>query len=175
MEGIPSQLFEAVKDNIVVQWFLIIIFILLVGTNTATKLKGPVGSFARWVRTLGEKRDEREAAERREKRLRLLQDAAEGRDYVQTEIEQLQDQIRYLYSNQHQLEQLIRVHLAWDYERVRQLISLGVNPSSIPNPPPLRVELKDPDTVPQRKASAGGRRRAPEPYDENPQVERASD
>lgn len=175
MEGIPGQLFDAVKDNIVVQWFLIIVFVLLVGTNTATKLSGPLGKFARWVRTIGEKRDEREASERREKRLRLIQEAAEGRDYVQTEIQQLQEQISYLYSNQGQLENLIRVHLGWDYERVRQLISLGVNPGDIPNPPPLRVELKDPSTVPHRRIDDLPRRRRhrhpAEETDENPQVE----
>lgn len=169
----PSQLLSLVKDNIVVQWFLIIIFILTVGTNTATKIKGPIGSAARWARSLGEKRDEREAAERRQKRLALLQEAAEGREYVQDEIEQLREQIGYLYDNQHKLETLIRVHLGWDYERIRQLIALGVKPGEIPNPPPLRVELKDPDTAPQPKARAAERkRRHAQDTDENPQVKR---
>jgi Sec-independent protein translocase protein TatA len=170
----PLQLLEVVKDNVIVQWFLVVVFILLVGTNTATKLKGPLGGFARWVRSIGEKRDEREASERRAKRLALLQDAAEGREYVQAEINQHKEQIRYLYQNQQAMEMLIRAHLGWDYERVRQLISLGVSPSEIPSPPPLRVELKDPDTVPQKKTVAGRRRRAPDP-DENPQVQPATD
>lgn len=168
----PDKILDLVKDNVIVQWFLVVVFILLVGTNTATKLKGPIGGFARWVRSIGEQRDEREAVERREKRLRFLQEATEGREYVQAEIDQQREQIAYLYENQRKLESLIRAHLGWDYERVRQLIALGVTPGDIPTPPPLRVELKDPDTVPQRKV--GGRRRAPE-TDENPQVQRASD
>jgi hypothetical protein len=176
MEGIPSQLLDLVKDNIVVQWVLAAAFILTVGTNTATKIKGPIGGLARWVRTIGEKRDEREASERREKRLRILQEAAEGREYVQTEIEQLRGQIGYLYQNQEALEGLIRVHLGWDYERIRQLTALGVKAGEIPAPPPLRVELRNPDTVPQAKVSERTKRRhAATDTDENPQVQRASE
>jgi hypothetical protein len=172
----PGQLLDIVKDNVIVQWFLIAVFILTVGTNTATKIKGPIGGAARWFRSIGEKRDEREAAERREKRLELLKEATEGREYVQDEIDQLKEQIGYLYGNQHALEGLIRIHLGWDYERVRQLIALGVQPGEIPNPPPLRVELRDPDTAPQPKARAAERRRRHAvDTDENPQVKPAVD
>jgi hypothetical protein len=173
----PGQLLDLVKDNIIVQGFLVIVFILTVGTTTATKISGPIGKFARWARSIGEQRDEREAAERREKRMRLLKEASEGREYVQDEIDQLREQIGYLYENQHALEGLIRVHLGWDYERIRQLIALGTRPEAIPNPPPLRVELRDPDTAPQPKAHAAERqrRRHAAETDENPQVQRASD
>jgi len=171
----PSMLLDLVKDNIIVQWFLVVVFILTVGTNTATKIKGPIGGAARWFRSLGEKRDEREATERREKRMKLLKEATEGREYVETEIEQLQQQIGYLYGNQHALEKLIREHLGWDYERVRQLISMGVAPSEIPQPPPLRVELRDPDTIPQSRIPARSHRRVTENGGEKPQVKRTSE
>lgn len=165
MENIPTEMWDLVKDNPIVQWFLAAVFILTVGTNTATKLKGPVGKFARWFRELGERRTEREAAERREKRLKLIQEAAEQREMDQAELAQLHEQVRYLYQNQRDLEALIRVHLGWDYERVRQLLALGVQAAEIPEPPPLRVELKDPDTVPRPAVSATGlrsRHRAPD-------------
>jgi hypothetical protein len=168
----PSELLDLVKDNVVVQWFLVAVFILLVGTNTATKISGPLGKFARWVRDIGEKRDAREAAERREKRRALLKDAAEGREFIQTEMDQLHGQIRYLYANQHAMEGLIRAHLGWDYERIRQLIELGVRPESIPQPPPLRVELKNPEEF--TRSASRPRRRATD-TDENPQVQPAID
>lgn len=170
----PAALLDLVKDNVIVQWFLIVVFMLLVGTNTATKLKGPFGGAARWFRSIGEKRDEREAQERREKRLKLIQEATENREFVQDEIDQLKAQIGYLYGNQSSLETLIRAHLGWDYERIRDLIALGINPGDIPRPPPLRVELKDPDTVPQPKL--GSRRRLREAREaEESQVQEAVD
>lgn len=139
MELTPDQLWEAVKDNPVVQWFLVVCFILLVGTNTATKLKGPLGGFARWIKKVGEARENREAAERREARQKLIQIATEGREYVNHEIKGLKDEIEVLYDNQETMSRLIREHLGWDYDRVQDLIGRGVRPGDIPTPPPLRV------------------------------------
>jgi hypothetical protein len=51
---------------------LIVAVILTVGTNTATKLKGPIGSLAAGVPAAGERRVNREAEERRKARQQLL-------------------------------------------------------------------------------------------------------
>lgn len=139
MESIPTELWDAVKDNIVVQWVLIIVFILLVGTNTATKLKGPLGAFARWVRKVGEARENREAAERRAARQKLLQSAQEGREYVEREMADLRARVDYLMLEREALIELVDVHLGWDYDRRKQLIDLGVPLTEIPPAPPLRV------------------------------------
>jgi hypothetical protein len=152
VELTPDQLWEAVKDNPVVQWFLVVVFILLVGTNTAARLKGPVGGFARWVRRIGEARENREAVERREARRKLIQAASEGREYVHREIDAMKAEIDTLYQNQDALQRLIRDHLGWDYDRVQDLIRRGVRPGDIPTPPPLRIP-----------ASIQGRHRHPDP------------
>lgn len=136
---IPADLLGAVKDNPVVQWFLVIVFILLVGTNTATKLKGPLGMFARWVRSVGENRSAREAQERRRARERLLTEAREGREYVNGELDDLRAKVGDLMSHRSALETLVDMHLGWDYDRRKQLIDMGVDPTSIPLAPPLRV------------------------------------
>jgi hypothetical protein len=135
----PGQILEVVKDNVIVQWFLVVIFILTVGTSTAEKIKGPVGAFSRWVRSIGAEREEREARERRETRRKLLQAAAEGREYVNQEIESLKAQVHELYEHQDAMARIIREHMAWDFDRVQQLIHQGVRPGDIPTPPPLRV------------------------------------
>lgn len=139
MEDIPTQLFDLVKDNIVVQWFLVIVFILLVGTNTATKLKGPVGGFARWVRQLGEERENREAQERRAARQKLLQTAVEGREYVEREMAEMRAKIDELLAARESQADLVDHHLVWDYERKLQLINMGVPLKDIPAAPPLRI------------------------------------
>lgn len=135
----PASLLNIVKDNVLVQWFLVAVFMLTVGTSTAEKIKGPIGGFSRWIRSLGAARENREAEERREARRKLLTAASEGREYVNQEIEGLKRQIQELYEHQDALARLIREHLGWDFDRVQQLIAQGVRPGDIPTPPPLRV------------------------------------
>jgi len=139
MGEVPAEFLEIVKDNVVVQWFLAAVVILLIGTNTATKLRGPLGSFARWVRSIGEQRENREAEERRTARRKLLLAASEGREYVDQEIGGLKTKIEELYEHQRGLEALVREHLGWDYDRIQQLIGMGVRPGDIPTPPSLRM------------------------------------
>lgn len=148
MDQIPTQLWDSVKDNIVVQWFMVIIFILLVGTNTATKLKGPLGGFARWIRKIGENRDEREAQERRKARERMIAEARGDREYVDRELHDLKTKVDSLMSHREAAEALVDLHLGWDYDRRKDLIDLGVKPTDIPVAPPLRVtarRLPDPE------------------------------
>lgn len=139
MEGIPADLWAVVGDNIVVQWFLVIVFILLVGTNTATKVKGPLGAFARWMRRFGEAREDKEAQERRQARQKLLQSAQEGREYVEREIAELKDAIHDLMDERQRQQELVDNHLGWDYDRRLQLINAGVSLADIPPAPPLRA------------------------------------
>lgn len=151
MDGVPAEVWAAVSGNVIVQWFLVVIFILTVGTNTATKLKGPFGSLARKVRSIGQERENREAEERRIARRKLLAAAAEGREYIDQEIGGLRAEIEVLYANQRELNQLIREHMGWDHDRVAQLIGMGVRPGDIPTPPPLRV----PWPIPAKKPING--------------------
>lgn len=139
MADLPVQLLDAVKGNVIVQWFLVVIFLLIVGTNTATKLKGPVGAAARWFQQLGEKRVNREADERRKVRQQLLRDTRDGNIWAEQEITALNTRVEDMASAMEGLERLIRVHLGWDYDRMHQLINLGIRPGDIPTPPPLRV------------------------------------
>lgn len=144
MEGIPAELWNAVADNVVAQWFLVIVFILLVGTNTATKVKGPLGSFARWMRSIGQARENKEAQERRQARQKLLMSAKEGREYVEREMAELHTKIDSLLSERDALGSLVDNHLGWDYDRRLQLINLGVPLEDIPPAPPLRVNRPNP-------------------------------
>jgi hypothetical protein len=141
MEVPVESIFDAVKDNVVVQWFLVVMFILLVGTNTAARIKGPLGDLARWVSKVGESRDNREAAERRRARQRLLQEAKEGREYIEGEMKDLKEKVEDLINHREAMENLVNNHLSWDYDRRRQLIELGVSNAEIPPAPPLRVPL----------------------------------
>lgn len=135
----PSVLLDLVKDNVVVQWFLVVIFILTVSTTTATKLKGPIGSLARGFQSIGEKRVNREAVERRKARQQLLRDASEGRVWAEEQIEGLREALGETNEALNGLERLVREHLGWDYDRIHQLINMGVRPNDIPTPPPLKV------------------------------------
>lgn len=138
------MIFDAVRENVVVQWFLAMIFIVLVGTNTATRLKGPIGDLARWARKFGENKDNREAAERRKVRQRMLQDAKDGRDYVDREIGDLKAKVQALMDDRSKQDSLVEEHLGWDYDRRRQLIDNGVPLKDIPPAPPLRVSFEAP-------------------------------
>lgn len=148
MDGIPAEMWDLVKGNIVVQWFLVIVFILIVGTNTATKIKGPLGGFARWMRSVGEARENREAEERRQARQKLLQSAQEGREYVEREIRELKETIHALMDERQQREELVDQHLGWDYDRRLQLINAGVPLNDIPPAPPLRSNRQSLPPVP---------------------------
>jgi hypothetical protein len=147
MSELPSQLWDAVKDNVVVQWFLVVVVILTVGTQTATKLKGPIGKLARAVQSFGEKRVNREAEERRQARQQLLRDAKEGRAWAEDQINGLKGRVEELASTLESFEVLVREHLGWDYDRVHQLINLGVRPSDIPAAPPLRMPWRSTETA----------------------------
>lgn len=135
----PSALLDLVKDNVVVQWFLVVIFILTVSTTTAAKLSGPIGKMARWFQSIGEKRVNREAEERRKARQALLRDASEGRAWAEEQITGLRDALGETNEALNGLERLVREHLGWDYDRIHQLINMGVRPGDIPTPPPLKV------------------------------------
>jgi hypothetical protein len=145
LDAIPTDLLALVKDNIVVQWFLVVVFILIVGTNTATKLKGPIGGAARWFQAIGEKRVNREAEERRKARQVLLQRATEGNEYATQQIETLSRQLEDAIQGQEALAKLIREHMGWDFDRIQQLIHAGVSNRDIPEPPPLRVPWRGPE------------------------------
>jgi hypothetical protein len=140
----PSILLDPIKNNVVVQWFLIAIFILTVSTSTAAKLKGPIGSAARAFQRLGERRVNRESDERRKARQTLLRQAAEGRAFAEEEISSLRDQLDAVMDERDALARLIRQHMGWDHDRVRELITFGVRPGDIPTPPPLRVPWRTP-------------------------------
>lgn len=155
----PSALLELVKDNVVVQWFLVVIFILTVGTQTATKLKGPIGSVARAFQSIGEKRVNREADERRKARQQLLRDAAEGRAWAEEQIENLHAALGDTNAALNGLERLVREHLGWDYDRIHQLINMGVRPGDIPTPPPLKVPWIAPRTDTAELAAVRAERR----------------
>jgi hypothetical protein len=186
MPELPTQVWDLVKDNVAFQWLVLVAAILLLTTNTAAKLKGPVGAAARWYRTLGERRDEREAAERRTARQRILSEARESRAYVEHVEVELRAQIESLYANQEALNRLIREHLGWDYDRVQQLIGMGIRPGDIPTPPPLRVPWRPgeapseqprgvPPTVPTLDAEQVRQRRGRHTQNmERPQVNGAS-
>jgi hypothetical protein len=139
MTDIPNDLLSLVKDNVIVQWCLVVSVILIIGTNTATKLKGPIGTVARWVQSWGEKRAEREAVERRERRQKLITEAGIHRDLVERELSSLHGKVEEMFTDRDAMERLIRDHLGWDYDRTEQLIRLGINPRDIPAAPPLRV------------------------------------
>lgn len=139
MEGIPAEVWGVVTGNVVVQWFLVAIVILTVGTSTAERLKGPVGTFSRWFRSLGQERENREAEERRALRQQLIADAVEGREFVSTEMSELKAKVEELYADRDQINRLIREHMGWDHDRVQDLITQGIRPGDIPTPPPLRV------------------------------------
>jgi hypothetical protein len=141
MTDIPNNILGLVKDNVIVQWCLVVSVIMIIGTNTATKLKGPVGTVARWVQNWGDKRAEREATERRERRQKLLSESREHREDVRREIADLTRKIEQLYDDRDALERLIRQHLGWDYDRVQQLIGMGVRTGDIPTPPAMRLTL----------------------------------
>lgn len=138
----PSSLIDLVKDNVVVQWCLVVAVILTIGTNTATKLKGPVGAVARWVQNLGERRVNREVEERRRARQQLLRQAAEGRDFYEQELTGLREQLDDALDERDALARLIRQHMGWDHDRVQDLITRGMRPGDIPTPPPLRVSWR---------------------------------
>lgn len=138
----PAALLDLVKDNVIVQWFLVVVFILTVSTTTATKLKGPIGSLARWAQKLGDRRVNREAEERRKKRQALFQQAAEDREYAQQVIASLNQQLDAALDERDALARLIRDHMGWDHDRVQQLINFGIRPGDIPTPPPLRVTYR---------------------------------
>jgi hypothetical protein len=142
----PSSLLDLVKDNVVVQWFLVIIFILTVSTTTATKLSGPIGKMARWFQSIGDKRVNREAEERRRARQQLLRDAKEGRVWAEEQIDGLRGALGETNEALDGLEKLVREHLGWDYDRIHQLINMGVRPGDIPTPPPLKVPWRSPRT-----------------------------
>jgi hypothetical protein len=141
---VPSQLLDLAKSNIVVQWLCVISVVLLIGTNTATKLKGPFGGIARWIRSIGDARGAREVEERRALRARMLQEAQEGREYVAQELSELRSKVDELLLDRDALAELVEVHLGWDYDRKQQLIELGVPVHQIPAAPPLRVARKKP-------------------------------
>jgi hypothetical protein len=153
----PSSLIDLVKDNVIVQWCLIVAVILTIGTNTATKLKGPVGAAARWFQRLGERRVNREVEERRRARQQLLKQAAEGRAFADQEITSLNEQLDAALDERDALARLIREHMGWDHDRIRELITFGVRPGDIPTPPPLRVIRRAPRTdtsaIPQLSVS----------------------
>jgi hypothetical protein len=152
-----SSLADLVKDNVLVQWIMVVAVILTVGTNTATKLKGPFGSLARAFQRVGERRVNREAEERRKARQQLLARAAEGRAFADEEITSLKAQLEEAYDERDALARVIRQHMGWDYDRVRQLISEGVPPQEIPTPPPLRVPF-----LAERTDTREVRRQAPD-------------
>ena len=144
MTDLPANLLALVKDNIVVQWVCVISVVLLIGTNTATKLKGPFGTLARAIRKIGDNRGNREVEERRELRARMITEAQEGRQYVERELTELKAQVEMLMSEREVLAGQIEDHLGWDYDRKLQLIELGVPVREIPPAPPLRVMRKPP-------------------------------
>lgn len=158
---IPAQLLELVKDNVVVQWCLVIAVILTLTSSVAAKLKGPVGSLARWVQNLGEKRVNREAEERRNARQALLRDAREGRAWAEQEIAALNRRIEDVTGVLEGLERLVREHLGWDYDRVHQLIKMGVRPGDIPTPPPLRIPWRSERTDTREVKQINGHVREP--------------
>jgi hypothetical protein len=168
-----STLLDPVKDNIVVQWCLIAAVLLTVGTNTATKLKGPIGGLARAAQKLGQRRVNREAAERRKARQQMLQRATEGRAFADQEIESLHNQLDEALDERDALARLIREHMGWDFDRVQDLINRGVRPGDIPTPPPLRVPWGTPSRTDTRALPLPSRKRAD--TDENPAVVRASE
>lgn len=161
----PSALLDLVKDNVIVQWFLVVIFILTVGTQTATKLKGPFGKVARWAQSLGERRVNREVEERRKRRERMVQQAAEGRAYADQEISSLREQLDDALDREDALARLIREHMGWDHDRVAELITRGVRPGDIPTPPPLRVPWRAPRTDTRAMTQVNG---SPRDTDEDP-------
>lgn len=162
----PTALLNLVKDNVVVQWFLVAVFILTVGTNTATKLKGPFGKAARWFQSIGENRVNREVAERKKRREQLIAQASEGRAFADQEIESLRHQLDEALDDRDALARLIREHMGWDHDRVSDLIARGMRPGDIPTPPPLRVPWRAPRTDTQALPVLNGHKRDP---DEEPQ------
>lgn len=161
---LPAQLLDAVKDNVVVQWCMVASVVVLMTSKVAAKLKGPVGSLARWAQNLGEKRVNREAEERRQARQTLLRDAREGRAWAEQEIAALNRRIEDVTGVLEGLERLVRDHLGWDYDRVHQLIQMGVRPGDIPTPPPLRIPWRAERTDTQERpavAQVNGHRREP--------------
>jgi len=152
LAGLPAEMFEAIKDNVIVQWVLIVIFILIMGTQTAEKLSGPVGKFARWVRSFGEARENREAEERRARRQKMLSEATEGQEFLARKMAGLESQVGELFEHRDAMDRLINAHMGWDYMMQQDAISRGVPPESIPTPPPLRVPWGTPTR--SEKASA---------------------
>jgi len=136
---LPSTLLDSVKNNPVVQWAVIGFVVVFLTTNAATRLKGPVGGAARWLRQLGSRRVNREVAERQAARQQLLDQAQEGREYVARELKELKERVEELLIDREALADLVDVHLGWDYDRKQQLIELGVPVHTIPPAPPLRV------------------------------------
>jgi Sec-independent protein translocase protein TatA len=138
--SLPLQIFDAVKDNVVVQWFMVVVVILIVGTQTAEKLSGPVGKVARWARSIGEGRENREAEARRAARQRLLREGTtESQEYLLREVKGLKEQVGELFDHRDKMDKLINAHMGWDYQIQQDLIRRGVQPTEIPTPPPLRV------------------------------------
>jgi hypothetical protein len=158
---LPAQLLDAVKDNVVVQWCMVATVIVLLTSKVAAKLKGPIGAVARWAQGLGEKRVNREAEERRQARQALLRDAREGRQWAEQEIAALNHRIEDLASTLESFERLIRAHLGWDYDRVHQLVNLGVRPGDIPTPPPLRVPWRTERTDTRERQAINGHVQGP--------------
>jgi hypothetical protein len=139
MGDIPSNLLDSVKDNPVVQWAVIGFVVVFLTTNAATRLKGPVGAAARWLRKVGARRVNREVAERQLARQQLIDQAQEGREYVARELKELKDKVEELLIDREALADLVDQHLGWDYDRKAQLIEMGVPVHAIPPAPPLRV------------------------------------
>lgn len=140
MTDLPSNILAIVKDNPIVQWACIALVLLFISSHAATKLKGPVGVLARWLRRIGDRRTQREIEERQSSRQRLLEQAQEGREYVARELSDLRSKVEELLEDRETLADLVEVHLGWDYDRKIQLIELGVPVSLIPPAPPLRLK-----------------------------------
>jgi len=166
MDQIPAEIWSAVKDNVVVQWFLVVVFILLLGTNTAEKLKGPIGGLIRSIRGFGTQRDERESKERAIKRARARDEwAGEREDWERrlvTVENRLREEIALRTAEQEarsETRRLIEQHLVWDYDRVEELISMGQE--NIPPAPPLRVIQVDGGLRAEPSTNPGLRRLGP--------------
>jgi len=162
----PTALLDLVKDNVVVQWFLVVVVILTVGTNAATNLKGPFGKVARWFQSLGERRVNREVEERRKRREQMIAQATEGRAFADQEIESLRRQLDETLDDRDALQRVIREHMGWDHDVVQTLIQRGVRPGDIPTPPPLRIPWRAPRTDTQAMPQVNGSPRDP---DEEPE------
>lgn len=136
MEGIPAEAWAIVSENVIVQYAMIAFVILLMATNTAEKLKGPLGAFARWARSIGQERENRESEERRALRRQLIADAVGigGQEFAE-----LKAKVEELYADRDHLARLVREHMGWDHDIQQRLIECGVRPGDIPTPPPLRV------------------------------------